>query len=253
MDGNSQMGRTEPGKKWEANNPEKRLVILEALLQGRKRYMEIWNHVRPKIGNKNTFQLYLAKLEEQGVIKRRKLSHKRVEFELLYLKEERDKLEKKLCSMGLIDTIRELNVIFTGPLEGSLEQVYSHLDELLVSSMPRWIGNIDFSSPSLFISEPTEKDRPSVVLLFGKEFANKTICELDDQFFSYEINELLKRLLCKFMMMRMKIQHGEIADKVDWLRKALDFEAVIAFNLPGRRLIEKLDMKEIGAILEKAT
>jgi hypothetical protein len=203
--------------------------------------------VKTKIGSKTTFQLYLAKLEEEGTISKRKLSHKRVEFELLIDDEEIRKLERKLGSRGLTDQMRKLDTQLIGVLEGSLHTLPvndSSLNECISASVPKWVENINLSDRNLYNSELENGDFPSFALLLGKEFEKKTISQLDEQFFLQGLNLLLGQLFLKFIEMRAKMQHPDPANREDWLRKSLDFEAVIAFNLTGRKILEKLDVKK---------
>jgi hypothetical protein len=73
----------------------------------------------------------------------------------------------------------------------------------------------------------------------------------DEQFFFWALPRLLEVLFLKFIEMTERMRCADRADTEDWLRKALDFEAVIAFNLSGRRILEKLNMEKLRCLEKK--
>ena len=118
---------------------------------------------------------------------------------------------------------------------------------------------------------------------FGKEFGHKAIGELvteerdpeffsvvsnelrsalkdepgldgelgDEQFFFWALPRLLEVLFLKFIEMVERMRCADRADTEDWLRKTLDFEACIVFNLSGRRILEKLNMEKLRCLEKK--
>ncbi len=72
------------GRKVRAGGSDRRFVILFAIQRGAKRFNEIWfdSEVRNMIHSKLTLSRYLKALEKEGVIKRSRVSHKHVEYEI---------------------------------------------------------------------------------------------------------------------------------------------------------------------------
>jgi len=243
------MQDTVPGEKWHATDAEKKLIILDALLKGKKRYMEIWYHVRSKIGSKHTFQLYLSQLEEEGLIERRKLSHKRVEFDLHVTGKKRRDLVDKLLSAGLTEDVRKLPYRVVGYTEGPLHSLAvndTSLNEVLCSDIPRWVEKIDFTIKSSFDPELPYAGLPAFIFLADPHFKEMK----DEQFFVVGLPWLLDILLIKIMDIKAQMHNADRANPLEWLRKALDFEVVIAFKLSGKELLKSLDMEKIRKQLE---
>jgi HxlR-like helix-turn-helix len=67
-----------------AGDSDRRYMILYAIQRGTKRFNEIWfdNEVRDVIHSRLTLSRYLKALEKEGVIKRSRVSHKHVEYEI---------------------------------------------------------------------------------------------------------------------------------------------------------------------------
>lgn len=67
-----------------AGDSDRRFVILYAIQRGAKRFTEIWfdGEVRDMIHSRLTLSRYLKALEKEGVIKRNRVSHKHVEYEI---------------------------------------------------------------------------------------------------------------------------------------------------------------------------
>jgi DNA-binding HxlR family transcriptional regulator len=269
---------TVPGKKWFAGNDTKKLAILEALIKGKRRYMEIWNFVKERIGNKTTFQLYLAQLEDEGLIKRTKFSKKRVEFELLVSGEQIEEISKKISAVGLIENMKRLHGLSIGFLEDAEPFIrgdkgyYEWAEAVLIESF-FWDGSLphcligkglDFSG----IDEPDII--PCFVLQLGDEFKitrqltdeelefpmtdslkkelkakGITTYQIDEQFLCLTLPFLLKQLFLKFMNMRAEMQNIDPNEREKWLKAALDFEAVLSFKLSGRELLKKNGFEKI--------
>jgi hypothetical protein len=71
-------------RKVRAGDSDRRFVILYAIQRGAKRFNEIWfdTEVRDMIHSRLTLSRYLKALEKVGVIKRNRVSHKHVEYEI---------------------------------------------------------------------------------------------------------------------------------------------------------------------------
>ena len=72
------------GWKVSAGGSDRRFVILYAIQRGAKRFNEIWfdGEVGDMIHSRLTLSRYLKALEKEGVIKRNRVSHKHVEYEI---------------------------------------------------------------------------------------------------------------------------------------------------------------------------
>ncbi|MGA2971714.1 MAG: winged helix-turn-helix transcriptional regulator [Candidatus Bathyarchaeia archaeon] len=71
-------------QKVRAGGSDRRFVILYAIQGGAKRFNEIWfdGEVRDMVHSRVTLSRYLKALEKEGVIKRNRVSHKHVEYEI---------------------------------------------------------------------------------------------------------------------------------------------------------------------------
>ncbi len=72
------------GQKVKAQDPDRRFVVLYAIQRGAKRFNQIWfdSGVRDVIHSRLTLWRYLKALEKEGVIKRNRITHKHVEYEI---------------------------------------------------------------------------------------------------------------------------------------------------------------------------
>ncbi len=72
------------GRKVKADDPDRRFVVLYAIQRGAKRFNQIWfdGEVRDVIHSRLTLSRYLKALEKEGVVKRNRVSHKHVEYEI---------------------------------------------------------------------------------------------------------------------------------------------------------------------------
>ncbi|MGA2462714.1 MAG: winged helix-turn-helix transcriptional regulator [Candidatus Bathyarchaeia archaeon] len=71
-------------QKVKAGDADRRFVVLYAIQRGAKRFNEIWldGEVGDVIHSRVTLSRYLKALEKEGVIKRSRVSHKHVEYEI---------------------------------------------------------------------------------------------------------------------------------------------------------------------------
>jgi hypothetical protein len=72
------------GQRVRAGGSDRRFVILYAIQRGAKRFNEIWfdREVRDMIHSRLTLSRHLKALEKEGVIKRSRVSHKHVEYDI---------------------------------------------------------------------------------------------------------------------------------------------------------------------------
>jgi hypothetical protein len=154
------MVKTKPGKTWDPDNADKKYAILIALMDGKKRYKDIWNSVKGKIGSKTTFQLYLTQLEKEEKISRKKTSHKQVEFKLLLNDQQKKELQEKRAIAGIIENIKKSTTPLFRTIELPLhpltmDNTSINLNYYFHSSMPKQIEDIKFSD---FIDQCFQKN-----------------------------------------------------------------------------------------------
>ena len=73
-----------PDRKVRAGESDRRFAILYAIQREAKRFNQIWTdgEVRDVVHSRLTLSRYLKALEKEGVIKRKRVSHKHVEYEI---------------------------------------------------------------------------------------------------------------------------------------------------------------------------